>query len=295
MKYGDRAAKALSAARDVIGKMGALDQAQIVAFDSEARILNAASADRAMLTALAAADLKPGDSATRYAAAFAAIEKLARVSTLPVAAFLITDAQKTGWTAGSDPPHLPPGGTLTWIAIDDQPHPNFTVADVRVAHDTFQSRYPRHIQVRVNGYGTPAAKKEVIFSLNGREIQRRKADLPAGEKTPGAATVIFDPFDLSPGISRGEIRLTPGDDFPPDDVRFFTLLRREPHKLLFLSGGSDRALLYFREALSSGEDPAFAIDARTPSAGLPALGGYAAVILFNAPSLPSGLAPLLKD
>jgi hypothetical protein len=291
MKYGDRAAKALAATRDVLGKMGALDQAQIVAFDSEARVLNAASSDRAMLTALAASDLKPGASATRYAAAFAALDKVARVSTIPTAAYLITDSQKTGWTAGSDPPHLASGATLEWIVVDAQPHPNFTVADVRVAHDTFQSRYPRHIQVRVNGYGTPAAHKDVIFSLNGREIQRRKADIPAN----GAATVIFDPFDLSPGISRGEIRLTPADDFPSDDIRYFTILRREPHKLLFLSGGSDRALLYFRQALSSGDDPAFAIDARTPSAGLPALAGYAAVILFNAPSLPSGLTPLLKD
>jgi hypothetical protein len=291
MKYGDRAAKALSATRDVLGKMGPLDQAQIVAFDSEAHILNAASSDRAMLTALAESELKPGASATRYAAAFATLDKLARVSPLPTAAFLITDAQKTGWTAGSDPPHLAPGGTLEWIVVDDRPHPNFSVADVRVAHDTFQSRYPRHIQVRVNGYGTPAAHKEVIFSLNGREIQRRKADLPAN----GAATVIFDPFDLPPGISRGEIRLSPGDDFPSDDARYFTLLRRDPHKLLFLSGAADRALIYFREALSAGEDPAFAMDARSPSQGLPSLTGYAAVVLFNASSLPSGLAPHLKD
>jgi len=295
MKYGDRAAKALSEVRSAIGKMGPLDQMQIVAIDSRARILNAASSDRAMLLALADSELKPGASATRYAAAFAALEKLARVSTLPTAAFLITDAQKTGWTAGSDPPHLAPGGTLEWIVVDDRPHPNLTVADVRVTHDTFQSRYPRHIQVRVNGYGTPAVHKEVILSLNGREIQRRKADLPSGEKTPAAATVIFDPFDLSPGVSRGEIRLAPGDDFPSDDVRYFTLLRREPHKLLFLSAGSDRALLYFRQALSSGDDPAFTIDARSPSQGLPSLAGYAAVVLFNASSLPSGLASLLKD
>jgi hypothetical protein len=291
MKYGDRAAKALTAARGVLDKMGPQDLAQIVAFDSEAHILNSASTDRAMLTALAASELKPGAGATRYAAAFSAIDKLAHVSTLPTAAFLITDVQKSGWTAGSDPPHLPPGGTLEWIAVDDRPHPNFAVADVRVAHDTFQSRYPRHIQVRVNGYGTPAAQKEVVFSLNGREIQRRKAEVPAN----GAATVIFDPFDLAPGISRGEIRLTPADDFPSDDIRYFTLLRREPHKILFLSNGADRALLYFREALSSGDDPAFAIDSRTAAQGLPSLEGYAAVVLFNAPSLPSGLGSRLKD
>ncbi len=290
MKYGDRAAKATAAARDALGKMAGNDAAQIVAFDSEARILGPATTDRGALTALVN-DLKPGDGGTRYAAAFAALAKIAHVSAVPTAGYLITDAQKTGWTAGSDPPHFEQGGTLEWIAVDSQPHPNFTVADVRVAHETYQSRYPRHIQVRVNGYNTPAAKKQVILSLNGREIQGRPADLTAN----GAATVIFDPFELPPGVSRGEVRMTPPDDFPSDDVRYFTLVRREPHKLLVLTSGSERALVYFREALGSGEDPAFAIDSRPANSGAPSLGSYAAVILLNAAATPSGLAPLLKD
>ncbi len=145
-------------------------------------------------------------------------------------------------------------------------------------HYTYQAKYPQHVQVRVNGYGTSsekgAAKKDVVMSINGREIQRRKVEI----RQIAAATVIFDPFELAPGLSRGEIRVTPGDDFPSDDVRYFTVERREPYKILFLSGGADRGLLYFRQALAAGDDPAFTVDARSSASSV---NGYAMVVLFN--------------
>jgi len=112
----------------------------------------------------------------------------------------------------------------------------------------------------VNGYGTPAAHKELVFSLKRTGNPAvAKPTLPAN----GAATVIFDPFDLSPGLSRGEIRLTPRRRF---SLRRRTLLHdpspRAAQAPVLLSGGADRALLYFPpKALSSGDDPAFAIDA----------------------------------
>ncbi len=292
MRYGDRAAQAQAAARKVLAKMSALDQAQIVSFDAEARILNPPSSDRTLVTSLIDTELKPGLLPTRYGTAFSALEKMARASSLPTAAYLITDAQKTGWTTGLEMPALRPGGTFEWIAVDDRPHANWAVTDVRVAHETFQSRYPRRMQALVHGYGTPAGKKDVIFSLNGREIQKRSVDLPAG----GNVTVTFDPFELPPGVSRGEIRLTPGDTLPFDDACAFTVIRREPYKLLFLSAGQDRALLYFRQALTSGDDPAFTIESRTPAQqGAASLQPYAAVVLFNLPSLPAPLPAQLKQ
>ncbi len=284
MRYGDRAAKAEAAARDAIKKLGALDQAQMLTFAAEAHILGAASTDHAALLALAASELKPTALPTRYAAAFSALEKIARTSTLPVTGILITDSQKTGWTAGSEPPRLPNGGTVEWVSIDDQPHPNWAVADVRINHYTFQSKYPRGVQARVNGFGTKeAAKRDVAFLLNGREIQRRKVEVPSN----GSVAVTFDGFDLPPGVSRGEIKMTPGDDLPLDDNVYFTIERREPYKILFVGGGagSERTLLYFRHAASSGDDPAFVVE----SQGTSNLSPYGAVVLFNTSSAPASL------
>jgi hypothetical protein len=280
MRYGDRAARAQAAAREALGKLSALDEAQLVSFDAEAHILNPPSNDRGVLSALVDTELKPGALPTRYAAAFTAVEKIARTATLPVSAVLITDSQKSGWTAGNEMPHVP----LTWIGIDDKPHPNWAVADVRIAHDTYQSKYPRGVQARVNGFGTPAAQREILFLLNGREIQRRKVQVPAS----GSVAVSFDGFELPLGVSRGEVRMTPADDLSFDDAVYFTIQRREPYKLLFVSGGGDRPLVYFRQALGAGEDPAFAIETSGP------LRQFSAVILVNASSAPPHLREFVE-
>jgi hypothetical protein len=293
MQYGERAARAANAARSVLGRMSALDQAQIVAFDAEAQVLGPATSDRGALQALVATELRPGAGSTSYAAALSALEKLARVSSLPVAGFLITDAQKSGRSGGVETPRLPAGGTLEWIAVDDAARDNWAVSDLRVAHDTYQARYPRRMQARVNGYAKDAAKREVVFSLNGREVERRAVNLPAG----GAATVVFERFDLPPGVSRGEIRLLPGDQLPQDDVRYFAIVRHEPNRLLYVAPpDGQRSLVYLRQALAAGEDPAFVIEARTPAEqGARSLNEFAAVILANVAEVPASLANQLKE
>lgn len=275
MRYGDRAAKARAAAHDAVNKLGALDQAQIVAFDAEAHILNAVSGDRGVLSAMIDAEVKPGVLPTRYAVAFTALERIARTANMPVSAVLITDSQKSGWAAGSEMPRTP----LTWIAIDDKPHPNWAVADVRVAHDTYLSKYPRGVQARINGFGTTAAQREVAFLLNGREIQRRKVEVPAS----GSVAVSFDGFELPLGVSRGEVRMTPADDLPFDDAVYFTIQRREPYKLLFVGSGGERPAVYFKQALGAGEDPAFSIETSGP------LSQFSAVLLVNSSTVPAGL------
>lgn len=107
MQYGDRARGAAEAVRRVLGRMGALDQAQLVTFDSEARVLSAPTSDSSLLGRLTADELRPGALATSYAVGLRALEKLAQASKLPVSAFLISDFQKTGWTGGWSAPGLP--------------------------------------------------------------------------------------------------------------------------------------------------------------------------------------------
>lgn len=293
MRYGDRAARAGGEVRRILSRMRPSDQAQLVAFDSEASVLNAPSGDRAWLLAQADAELRPTALSTNYAAALRALEKLAQSAGTPVAAFLVSDFQKTGWTPGFAPPRLPAGSTLELIWVDQTPRANWAIAGLAAIRNTYQPRYPRRIQVRVNGFQSPAAKKELVLTLNGREVERRAIEVPAG----AAATVAFGNFELPPGASRGEIRLLPADELPQDDVRYFALVRSEPHPVLYLSGSdSPRELLYLREALAAGEDAPFSIGARRPAeAAAASLRGYAAVVLSNVSALPAPLATRLKE
>ncbi len=293
MQYGDRAARAAAAARQIVSRMTAADEAQVVAFDADARVLNPPTRDRVTLLGLVETDLRPNALPTNYAAALRTLEKLAQAAKTPVAAFLISDFQKSGWTAGSGAPRLPAGAALELISVDDAARPNWAVSEVRVTRDVFQNRYPRRFQVRVNGFHTPAMEKELALTINGREVERRKVQIPAS----GAATVVLEGFELAPGPSRGALRLLPADELPQDDTRYFTLVRREPYRILYLSGGeSNRELLYLREALAAGEDPAFVLESRAPGdPGAESLRSYAAVILSNLRALPGRLPARLKE
>lgn len=298
MQYGDRARRAADAARQVLDRMGALDQAQLVAFDSEARVLNAPTSDRSVLRGLIDSELHPGALPTNYAVALRALEKLAQAAKTPVSAFLISDFQKTGWLPGSAPLRLPPGASLELMPVDQAARLNWSVSELAVARDTFQSRYPRRLQVRVNGFQTAAvdptrAKKELVLKINGREVARRAVEVPAG----GAATAVFEGFELPPGASRGEIRLQPGDGLPQDDVRYFALVRREAGRVLYLTGSdSGREAAYLREALSAAEDPMFTLAPRPlASAASEPLESYAAIVLSSAGALPVRLGARLKE
>jgi len=293
MQYGDRARRAADAARQVLGRMGALDQAQLVAFDSEARVLNAPTSDRGVLRGLIDSGLRPGALPTNYTVALRALEKLAQAAKAPVSAFLISDFQKSGWLPGSAPLSLPPGTSLELMPVDQAARPNWSVSELAVSRDTFQGRYPRRLQVRVNGFQSAAAKKELALKINGREVARRAVEVPAG----GAATAVFEGFELPPGASRGEIRLQPGDGLPQDDVRYFALVRREAGRVLYLTGSdSGREAAYLRGALSAAEDPMFTLEPRPlAAAASEPLESYAAIVLSNAGALPGRLGARLKE
>jgi len=298
MQYGDRARRAADAARLALGRMGALDQAQLVAFDSEARVLNAPTSDRGVLRGLIDSGLRPGALPTNYAVALRALEKLAEAAKTPVSALLISDFQKSGWLPGSAPLSLPPGTSLELMPVDQAARPNWSVSELAVSRDTFQGRNPRRLQVRVNGFQTAAAnptraRKELALKINGREVARRAVEVPAG----GAATAVFEGFELPPGASRGEIRLQPGDGLPQDDVRYFALVRREAGRVLYLTGSdSGREAAYLRGALGAAEDPMFTLEPRPlAAAASEPLESYAAIVLSNAGALPGRLGARLKE
>jgi hypothetical protein len=91
------------------------------------------------------------------------------------------------------------------------------------------------------------------------------------------------------------MRIDSADSFPADDVSLFAVERSDPRRALFVSeAGDSRSPLYFRSALGSAAESAFALD--VVSAGQAAnapLSKYAFVVLSDLISVPTSFESAL--
>jgi len=136
----------------------------------------------------------------------------------------------------------------------------------------------------VAGYHTPSASRTAALVVNGKVIDSRKVDVPAG----GRATVDFQNLNVPYGLSRCEVRIDSDDSLPADDSYLFAVERSDPQPALFVHESADaRSPLFFGGALASAEEASFALD----SVALERLSGvtlskYAFVVLSDLGSLP---------
>jgi hypothetical protein len=146
----------------------------------------------------------------------------------------------------------------------------------------------------IAGFGAPAAKKTVSLLVNGKVLQTKSVDVPAG--TPGRATVEFLGLDAPYGFSRGEVTIDGGDVLPADDRFPFSVERTDPRKVLFVDDGRrPLGLVYFRAALDASADAAFQLESMHPEmAGNQQLSNYAMVVLNDPGTLPPGFEDSLK-
>ena len=116
-------------------------------------------------------------------------------------------------------------------------------------------------------------------------------EVPAG----GRATVEFPSLDVPYGFSRCEVRIDSADGFPADDVSLFAVERSDPRRVLFVhDAGDSRSPLYFRDALGSAAESAFALEAvSVERGGEPALSKYAFVVLSDLISVPASFESAL--
>ncbi|MCZ6751212.1 MAG: BatA and WFA domain-containing protein [Acidobacteria bacterium] len=293
MQHGDRWQRALAAARDEIAGLGEQDQAQIVTFSSDSKILNRPSSDKAALRAVLDGVEIPTASTTSYAQAFRAVERIAEDAGRPLSVVLISDLQKSGVGQQQHRLQAPLAEPPKLVDVAGETSPNWTVEGIRSRRVIYQGSYPDRLLVQIRGFDSPAASKTVALSVSGKLIQSKTVPVPAS----GIATVAFEGFDVPTGNNRGEIRITPSDDLAVDDAFYFTLERRNPNRILFIQDGREnRELYYFRTALAAEPDSPFLIEARTPTqAASLDLGNYAMVMLSNVANLPGSLASNLAS
>jgi hypothetical protein len=291
MRAGTRLADARREALSVLSSRRPSDRAQIMALGSQVQVRTQPSLDGAALRA-AVDSLQPGDSRANYGELARAVRSLADTVRTPIELHFFSDLQKSAMPASFSELALPPGVTLVLHPVAKETVPNWTVESVNAPGHVWDPKKSR-VQAVIAGFGTPAATRTVSLVVNGKAVASKSVQVPAN----GRATAEFPSLDVPYGFSRCEVRIDSADAFPADDASLFAVERSDPRRALFVSEAGDaRSPLYFRSALASAAETAFALDA--VSAGQAAneiLSRYSFVVLSDLISVPAPLeSALLK-
>ncbi len=290
MREGNRLDQARREAIQVLSRIQPADQAQVVAFAREAQLMNEASSDPAVLRGAVQA-IQPGDSRGSYGNLVRALRSIAQASRLPLEVHLFSDMQKTEMPPAFGELALPPDSVLKVHALTDSRLPNWTVETVSAPRRLTGAGKER-VQATIAGFGAEAATVRASLVLNGKVLETKAVEVPAG----GRASVEFQSLEGPYGLNRGEVRLESKDAFPADDLFRFSVERSDPTRILFVREARDsRSPVYFRTALDSSAKGAFAVDeaSTAEAAGLnPSRYGF--VVLSNVPAIPPAFEEQLR-
>lgn len=292
--FSMRAGDALERAkREALGQISGLtgdNRAQVIALSGRTEILTPPTRERGELQA-AILSVKPGDSRASYGELAQALRSLAANSKQNLEVHFFSDLQRSGLPPGFNDLKLPPGAKLVPHEIAPSSTANWAVDNVIAPRQVGDPKRVR-IQATVAGYGTPAAKKSLALTLNGRQAAAKLVEIPAS----GRATVEFLGLDVPYGWARAEIRLDGGDALESDNIWHFALERADARRLLFVRDPrQQRSAFYFKNALEASGAANFSVEESEPAAAAALdLSRFAFVVLADPGALPEKLDENLK-
>jgi len=286
MGVEDRWDRALEGARGVFRGLGPLDRASLAVFGRNAAVLVRSTSDRDRL--LSALDtLSVGDESTSYGPGLKLAQTILEETELPATELvMVGDFQRAGWT-GDEGVHLPPGTVVTPVVLGGEPPSNRSVARVNLPRQRLEGRDRVTPSARITRVGGEREDTvDVILELDGREVQREQAVLPAN----GVGGVVFQPFNLSRDYTRGAVRLAEPDELEPDDVHYFVLSPGRTISVLILddAGRGAASSLFMREALAISEDNTFGTRVRVAGTVTSADLAGTSVVVVNDRPVPGG-------
>lgn len=258
MEVGDRLARVRSEVADIVGGMGPLDRASLVAFDQSANVLLRSTTDRGRIASVMDT-VRAGAGVTRFGPALRAAQTILDESELPNGVvYLLSDFQRTGW-AGEEGVGLPVGSEFVPVPVAETSPENVQVTGLALPRSVEAGRERVTPTVRlVRRGGEDTAEVPVTLEIDGQAIQTVSVSL-AGD---GATTAQFQPVTLSRPHTRGSVSV-PTDAVPADDRRHFVV---SPGSVLTVrvvgrSTGDDPNL-YLQRALGISQDGRFEVTAR---------------------------------
>ena len=289
MRAGTRLADARREALSVLASRRPTDKAQVMALGSQIQVLTQPSVDPGSLRS-AIGSLQPGDSRANYGELARAVRSLADSVQTPIELHFFSDIQKSSMPANFSELALPVNVSLVLHPVVKEAVANWTVESVNAPGQVWDPKKAR-VQAVIAGFGTPAATRTVSLMVNGKTAATKPVAVPAN----GRATVEFQSLDVPYGFTRCEVRIDSADAFPADDASLFAVERSDPRRALFVSeAGDSRSPLYFRSALGSAAESAFALDVVSAGqAANAALSKYAFVVLSDLISVPTSFESAL--
>jgi len=276
MRQGGRLARAKREAEALIASR---PDAQVLAFSSGVQEMGEGSA--------AVRTIEAGDGRGSFVELARALRAIG--ARTPVEAHVFSDMQRTSLAANFTDMALGPEVMLAPHRVAPERAANFAVESVKAPRHVYGDGHLR-VEVTLAGYGAEKAVRRAMLVVNGRQVETRQAEIPAG----GRATVEFNGVEAAHGANRCEVLMEPADHFPEDDRFWFAVDRAQSLPVLFVHEGADsRALLYVRAALEAAGQSAFRLDAATLRQH-PDPARYGMVVLSDAP-VPADFEAVLKE
>ncbi len=247
---------ALRAVEERIDSLRDFDEALLVQFAEGGQVLNRWQSSKERLRELARQQLKPSFESTSYLEALRlAVDQFEDASNPDHEIHLVTDLQRTG--LGSTRGWKVPEGLVVEIEDVGIDSSNLYIDEVRVERDVFTKDYPHALLARVVRRPAGPLKGEAQLLVEGQMVDRQTFEL----NDQGTAQITLGPFSLEEGVSRGKIVLAPEDEVAADNVFHFVAERREPQKVVVVSGSRGAASsFYLQRALLAGENLPFSVE-----------------------------------
>jgi hypothetical protein len=290
MRQGDRLERAKSGATSALRALRPEDRGLVLAVGAQGHMMGDPSIDVSALRGEIRA-IAPSDDRGSYAEVAHVLKSLAQTSGMPVEAHLFSDMQKSSMPPSFTDLELGQGIRLVPHPIANTSLPNFAVETVTAPRRVYESKKVR-IQATVASFSGAEGRRKVTLLLNGRELASKPVDVPAN----GRATAEFIGLDAPYGMNRGEVRIDSADGFAPDDHFYFSTERSDPRPVLFIHDARDaRDVLYYRSAVESSREAAFALQAASPAQAAAApLSSHAFVVLSDVAMVPPALEQALR-
>jgi hypothetical protein len=290
MRYGDHLDRAKQAALGAISRLNPGERGQVLAIGSRIHFLTQPIEETDQLKA-AIQGIQPSDEQSSYGELARALRTISQSAKTPLEVHFASDLQKSSMPPAFADLRLPSDTNLIFHSVADSKDPNWMVESVTAPAKIYDPKKVR-VQAVVAGVNTPATKRTVSLSLDGKTLETKSVDVTAGGRT----SVEFVSLDSPHGFHKGEIRIEPGDSLKEDDRFDFAVERTDPHPVLFLHpAGQDRDVLFYRSAIESVSEAGFTLDPlAVDQAANQSLSKYAFVVLSDVGTMPPGFENSLR-
>ncbi len=290
MRYGDHLARAKQQAMNAVSQLNPGERGQVLAVGSRVHFLTQPVEEADQLKA-AIQGIQPSDEQSSYGEFARALRTISQTARIPLEVHFVSDMQKSSLPPAFADLRLGSDTNLVFHSVADAKDPNWMVESVTAPAKIYDPKKVR-VQAVVAGIGTEATQRTVSLVLDGKVLESKPVNVPAG----GRVSAEFLSLDSPHGFHKGEIRIEPGDSLHEDDRFDFAVERTDPHPVLYLHpAGQDRDELYYRSALESVSEAGFNLEPlAVEQAANQSLSKYAFVVLSDVGTMPAGLENSLR-